>query len=160
MHSPRHQEETQGCLPHLTYPFPEFRGYINRHFYAAKDVRVVIEVELKVPPLAKRPKTVYEDLMPRRVSGPIQDTSNSRAAWELIGNGAFLLTATILTDFLFGIGLFDDVVTIPAALSMMGYGASRLIYPVLVRNAGTFAAYQTVKSGTNMYQKNWAINMV
>ena len=117
-------------MPHLTYPFPEFRGYINRHFYAAKDVRVVIEVELKVPPVARRPEMMANDLVPDKLPDQVPSPSGSRAAWKLIGDGALLLTATILTDFLFGIGLFDDVVTIPAALSMMGYGATRAIYPI------------------------------
>lgn len=62
--------------------------------------------------------------------------------WKLAGAGVLFFTATIATDFAFGIGILDDLATIPASLYMIGRGVAQVIWPVMVRNAATLAAGQ------------------
>jgi hypothetical protein len=87
-----------------------------------------------------------DERQPISTSGSV----NYSAAWKLVGDGAMIISATILTDFLFGIGIFDDVVTIPMGLSMMGCGIYRLIFPVLTRSTIVYAAHRTVHIGAGM----------
>ncbi len=139
--------------------FPKLSGYLGRHFYAAENVRVVIELEPKVPPVAKGPDEMQFDhrpafdhrQMPR--SNTVSDTSASSVTWKIIGEGAAILTITILTDFLFGIGIFDDAVTIPMGLSRIGYGISRLFVPVVVRSASLYSAHRMAYVGAGLALK-------
>ncbi len=131
--------------------FPKLSGYLGRHFYAAENVRVVIELEPKVPPVAKGPQATPDLVFKETAS--YQTTPNYSFAWKIIGEGAVILTVTILTDFLFGIGIFDDAVTIPMGLSRIGYGISRLFVPVVVRSASFYYAHRMAYVGDGMALK-------
>jgi hypothetical protein len=117
--------------------YPTLTGYIDRSFFTAMDVRVTIELEPKVPPVAKGPETVLEHPVLDRKPGSIYRSPDYTVAWDMIGEAAFLLSATILTDFIFGLGIFDDFVTVPAALTMMGRGVAMLAFPVIACSAGS-----------------------
>lgn len=120
------------------------------------NVRVVIEVEPKVPKGPKDMETKFRDAtLPshqtvfRDATIPTQQTipthrstdSTDTGTWILIGSGVTLLTITIIADFLTGVSVADDFVTIPAALRMIGTGAARLLFPVTVRSAVQSGAY-------------------
>jgi hypothetical protein len=117
--------------------YPTLTGYIDRSFFTAMDVRVTIELEPKVPPVAKGPEVMSTDPVFKEKILPAQSPSGNSAAWKLINDAAFILTATILTDFIFGLGIFDDFVTIPAALTMMGRGIDRLAFPIVACGIGS-----------------------
>lgn len=121
--------------------FPQLSGYLGGHFYTAQDVRVVIDLEPKVPPVVQNQGGAFRDpALVRQPSTPTKSSNNS-AAWTLIRDGAIILTVTILTDFIFGIGIFDDAVTIPLALSRIGSGMTRLLFPVAVRRGALYSAH-------------------
>jgi hypothetical protein len=133
--------------------YPNLSGHINNHFYVAKQVKVVIDVEPKVPPVAIRPEVQFQDPVKERYTKNRADSTNRSLAWKLIGDGALIISATILTDFLFGVGIFDDIVTIPLGLSKIGCGMSRLLFPVIVRSAGAYTARRAAYIGTGMALK-------
>jgi hypothetical protein len=120
--------------------YPSLSGYIKGNFYTAMDVRVVIELEPKVPPVAKGPDE-FARYPVRPMSTPASQTksSNNTDAWWLIGTGAAILAGTLITDLLV-FGVLDDFVTIPPALSMIGRGVLRFIFPVVSTAAPAFAA--------------------
>jgi hypothetical protein len=136
--------------------FPKIDGRINGNVYVAQNVRVVIEVEPKVPPV-KGPKgmetkfsdatlpsqqTVFSDAtIPSQQTVQPHRSTNNTGAWRHIGEGVALLTVTILTDFIGGIGIPDDIVTIPAALTLIGTGFARFIFPVVTRRVALSGAY-------------------
>lgn len=120
--------------------YPKLSGRINKHYYSALDFRVVIEVQPKMPPVTKGPQKEIEDL------GLKKKHTDGMYGWELARAGALVLAATIITDFAFGLGIIDDIVTIPASLYMIGRGVVQVIWPVIVRSATALTAGQ----GTGM----------
>lgn len=131
--------------------YPKLSGHIHRHFYTAMDVKLVIEVEPKVPPVGKKPERERLDFRrpqrnPELLPSHATEQSDGMYGWKLVGAGALFLTATILTDFVFGIGIFDDLVTIPAALATMGRGACQVIFPVMLRGGGALAGGMVLKA--------------
>jgi hypothetical protein len=130
--------------------YPNLSGHINNHFYVAKQVKVIIDVEPKVPPVTQTRERMATDLVPDKVHVP---SNRNDVAWQLISEGALIISATILTDFLFGVGIFDDVVTIPLGLSRIGCGTYRLLLPVLSRSVGAFSAKRAAQIGTGMALK-------
>lgn len=131
--------------------FPKIKGYVDRNFYFAENVRVVIEIEPKV--VNKPPERLNDPALVRQPSIPVASSKDNTGTWILIGSGVVLLTATILTDFLGGVGIADDVITIPAALRMIGTGAARIFFPVVVRQpalALCFASHHASRIGPGM----------
>lgn len=99
--------------------YPKLVGRINSDEYVAYNVKIVIEIEPKTPS-TEGPEPGF-----RRITDPIsfpvaKEAINEGIKWGFI-TGAALLIGTIASDILTGgIGLADDLVTIPLALSMMG----------------------------------------
>jgi hypothetical protein len=125
--------------------YPRLSGYVKGNFYTAMDVRVVIELEPKVPPVAKGPDELTFDnrqAFDHRqvpVTYPGHSNSGDSGAWWLIGTGAAILAGTLITDLCI-VGVIDDFITIPTALSMIGRGVMRFIFPVVSTAAPAFAA--------------------
>lgn len=95
--------------------FPKLTGQINRHTYAAMDVKVVIEIEPD-PPKNKGPK---EEFQPRARSIS-QETVQEGLKWTFI-TGVVLLLGYIASDFLTGgMACAKDPILVPIALGMMG----------------------------------------
>lgn len=124
--------------------YPKLKGRINRHYYTAVDFRVVIEIQPKVPPVAKGPEKKFKDPVFKENIDLQPSHSDGMYGWKLAGAGVLFITASIATDFAFGLGILDDLVTIPASLAMIGRGVAQVIWPVMVRNATFLAAGQGV----------------
>jgi len=103
------------------FVYPELKGYLDRDFYCAMNVKVVIEIEPRVPAMVRspRPETV-NDLQYARPSH--NQTASPQINWALVGTGFAMLAATIIADFLTGVSVADDFVTIPIALRTMASG--------------------------------------
>lgn len=114
--------------------YPELKGYFQRNFFMAVDVKVVIDLEPR-PLVVKGPEVKAKDLRLDMETAPVKSPDNSVDGWDLVLVGSIALVATIATDFLWGIGLADDAVTIPAALAVIRSGARRIIFPVVAAGA-------------------------
>jgi hypothetical protein len=116
--------------------YPELKGYFQRNFFMAVNVKVVIDLEPRSL-VVKGPEVMHFDQRQvfdsRQV--PMPRSQENFNGWYLLLGGAFLLGASILTDFLGGAGVPDDAVTIPAALAAMKRGLERIIFPAVATGA-------------------------
>lgn len=103
------------------FQYPELKGYLDRDFYCAMNVKIVIEIEPKAPTLVRSPRTEpVNDLQYARQTSP--QTASPKVDWALVGTGFALLATTIIADFLTGVSVADDFVTIPIALRTIASG--------------------------------------
>jgi hypothetical protein len=113
--------------------YPELKGYFQRNFFMAVNVKVVIDLEPRSL-VVKGPEVLTNPVTPTKTA----NTSSSAQGidgWDLLLVGTIALAATIATDFLWGVGLADDAVTIPAALAAIRSGVTRIIFPVVANGA-------------------------
>ncbi len=130
--------------------YPELKGYFQRSFFMAVNVRVVIDLEPR-PLVVKGPEVKAKDLRLDKETARVETPDNSVGGWDLVFIGFISLTATISTDFLYGVGLVDDAVTIPAALATIRSGVTRIIFPVVATGAATAcSSFPTSQRSTGM----------
>ena len=125
------------------FRYPELKGYLDRDFYCATNVKVVIEIEPKAPKLVRRPNTdPINDLQYTRETNP--GTVSPTINWQLVGTGFALLAATIIADFLTGVSVADDFVTVPLALRTIASGL--IIYGMVPTDAVAGQQFPCMKS--------------
>jgi hypothetical protein len=117
--------------------YPELKGYFQRNFFMAVNVKVVIDLEPRSL-VVKGPEVIPDSAVRKSEIDKAPNTQQSINGWDLLIVGTIALVATIATDFLWGVGLVDDAVTIPVALAAIRSGATRIVFPVVA--SGTAAA--------------------
>jgi len=141
--------------------YPELKGYFLRNYFMAMNVKVVIDLEPR-PLVVKGPEVTSEEFVRKFETSPNEEfvrktetyPSHSQTkdidGWDLLFVGMIALAATILTDFLWGAGIPDDVVTIPASLAAIGRGLSRIIFPVVATGAAACSSSAKSQAGKGM----------